>query len=40
MKTEKLFDAMDLISQDYKKEALETMKNKNADKRTIRIPNR
>lgn len=33
MKTEKLFDAMDLISQDYKKEALETMKNKNADKR-------
>ena len=39
MKTEKLFDAMDLISQDYKKEAIEAMKNKHeAKRRSARTP--
>ena len=39
MKTEKLFDAMDLISQDYKKEAIEAMKNKKEMKRRgLRTP--
>lgn len=39
MKTENLFDAMDLISQDYKKEAIEIMKNKQETKRrAVRTP--
>lgn len=39
MKTENLFDAMDLISQDYKKEAIEAMKNKNETRRrAVRTP--
>ena len=38
MKTENLFDAMDLISQDYKKEALEAMKKNGTKHKTMKTP--